>query len=101
SAVSVHALEGRDQKPGQKQRGWRFGKKRLNQPRRGESSFLSFQNSTPYDVTVYASVRKKGERKYGRLVELGSVSATGTSNNFAGLNNAFIGRGNTKYWVKV
>lgn len=76
-------------------------KKNWNAPQKRESSFLSFQNNTPYDVAIYASIRPKGQKKYGSPIELGSVPAGATTNIFPGLKDGFIGRKGTKYWIKV
>lgn len=121
SFATVHADYNEYQEPqeGKDVAAWGFGRERREQRRghrkdrrdqrrdrregrKGEFRSLSFQNATPYDVTVYASVRNQGNRRYGKnLVKLGTVPASGASNDFAVLNNAYIGRGNTQFWVEV
>lgn len=103
SGLMVHAADNYGYAYGkEKKRDSLFAKKDWNEAQKKESSFLTFENKTKYDVTVFANVRKKGEAKYSTtLVELGSVAAGATTNVFQGLNNGFIGRKDTKYSIKV
>lgn len=76
--------------------------KNWDEPQTREASSLSFLNNTNYNITVYATVRKKGQCNYEKArVELGTVLANKMTSKFPGLKDNFIGRANTRYWIKV